>query len=255
MLHIILAQGWRLGADTHGSTFTPASGQVLVAFQLLANSNTLFTTNPPWVVKSFFPSPLKSPHRPQTFPCQQGSATLMMPTSTAVPSPQSLNCREVSVTPGTHAMLRLQEDSDGCFTIPHHCQADRGINHQVHADCPYFVVNQRAVSKVLFLIFTLQQFHFRSLISKKFSWFFFFLPCTENRDVQIGARHIFCTHSQLDPDSLRARCACGPTRYVLCYNSKGVLHSAIVTFVLKREIEKHLYFKKRIINVYHNIQD
>lgn len=174
MLHIILAQGWRLGADTHGSTFTPASGQVLVAFQLLANSNTLFTTNPPWVVKSFFPSPLKSPHRPQTFPCQQGSATLMMPTSTAVPSPQSLNCREVSVTPGTHAMLRLQEDSDGCFTIPHHCQADRGINHQVHADCPYFVVNQRAVSKVLFLIFTLQQFHFRSLISKKFSWFFFF---------------------------------------------------------------------------------
>lgn len=91
MLHIIFAQGWRLGADTHGSAFTPASGQVLIAFQLLANANTLFTTNPPWVVKSFCPSPSKSPHRPQTFPCQQGgSATLMMPTSTAVPSLQTV---------------------------------------------------------------------------------------------------------------------------------------------------------------------
>lgn len=159
MLHIIFAQGWRLDPDTHGSAFPPASGQVLVAFQLLANSNTLFTTNPPWVVKSFCPSPLKSPHRPQTFPCQQGgSATLMLP------SPQSLNCWGIPVIPGTHAMLWLQEDSDGCFAIPHHCQTDRGLNHQVQAHCSYFVVNPRAVSKVLFLIFTLRQFHLHSLM-------------------------------------------------------------------------------------------
>lgn len=45
MLHIIFAQGWRFDAATHGSAFTPASGQVLDTFQLLANSNTLLTTN------------------------------------------------------------------------------------------------------------------------------------------------------------------------------------------------------------------
>lgn len=72
MLHIIFAQWLRWGAAWHGSPFTPASGQVLDTFQLLANSNILFTASWPWVVKSFCPLPSKSPHRPQTFPCQQG---------------------------------------------------------------------------------------------------------------------------------------------------------------------------------------
>lgn len=156
MLHIIFDQGWRPGAATHASEFTRASGQVLDTFQLLANSNILFTTNWPWVVKSFCPSPLKSPHRPQTFPCHQerllwGSRPLLLSHPL-----KSMKCWEISVLTGTYTMLWLQEDAHRCFAIPYHCQTDGRIYHQVQADCSYFVINPRAMSQVFFLISTLR---------------------------------------------------------------------------------------------------
>lgn len=70
MLHILFAQWWRFGLNTQGSVLFSTSGHLLDTFQLLAKSTGLLTGSWPWVVKSFWPSPSKSPHRPHTFPCR-----------------------------------------------------------------------------------------------------------------------------------------------------------------------------------------
>lgn len=68
MLHIILDQWLRLGVVSQGFMFVSASGQLLDTFQVFENANDLPTSKWPWVVKSFWPSPSKFPHRPHTSP-------------------------------------------------------------------------------------------------------------------------------------------------------------------------------------------
>lgn len=192
MLHITFAQWWRLGVAWHGSVFGPASGQLLSTFQLLANSNTLFTTSWPWVVKSFC-TPSKLPHRPQTFPCQQENQPLFLWWSSVLLWRSEISVIITEIIPGTHTMLWLQDDADRCFTIPYHWQTDGGLYHQVEANCSYPVIDPRAFSQVHFFIFTLQQFHFHSLGIREICvcvW-----QCTKYANVQLEIwPHVFCTY-------------------------------------------------------------
>lgn len=195
MLHIIFAHGSRLGVATQGSMLISTSGQVLDVFQLFAKSRWLLTASWPCVVKSFCPSPSKSPQRPHTSPCTRKTSLKMWTTfywnSFCWHKEQTFLFFEhywniyiiymcttqklfkvfttaisfiiMKTVTAAYAVLWLQEDANSGFAIPHHNQTDVRFHHKIQAHIPYSVLNVSAMSQVILFIFTPGQFDFHSL--------------------------------------------------------------------------------------------
>lgn len=55
----------------------------------------------------------------------------------------------------THAVLWFQKDAHGRFAVPHHCQTNGRLYHQIQANPSYPVLNVRAMSQVILCVVTL----------------------------------------------------------------------------------------------------
>lgn len=101
-------------------------------------------------------------------------------------------------------MQGFHQDTDGCFSIPHHRGPSVGLKDNIQANSPYSVLDLRAGSQIFFFIFILRKYDFLS--------------------------------PQLDPDSLRTCGACSSTWDVLSDDPKVVLSCFIATVVLDNNI-------------------